>query len=154
VRTLKSAGLLPPFPKTYRSWPSEKLHNSVIYALHFADLISRGNPWVRKISIPDFVGDAEPLVVMKSVGAGGCARLFANAPPGSRMIYILRHPCGQVASMVRGIRAGKLKPVKEHDALLESEEARKIFGASRKAFRALSPIEEWAGPGPSSIKRR
>ena len=43
-----------------------------------------------------------PRVAIKSVGWAEGAAVLARTLPDSRTIFILRHPCGQVASVMRG----------------------------------------------------
>jgi hypothetical protein len=45
--------------------------------------------------------------VLKSVSSGARARLFAEALPGCRVIFLMRHPGGQISSIMRGASLGK-----------------------------------------------
>lgn len=110
VHTVKSAGPAPVFNKRYRSRLGRLLRTGVLSAARVAGLLARGKSWVNRIPIPDVVfnrAEIEASIVIKSVSSAGRAKLFAEAWPQSRMIIILRHPCGQVASFARGVSLGK-----------------------------------------------
>jgi len=146
VRTLKSAGSLPLFPKTYSGSIAQYLRGGVVYSLHAADAIMRGARWAQRVPVPDLVPrvpPVRPIVVLKSVSSRGRARLFADAMPKSRIIFILRHPCGQVASTMQGISAGKFEHTVRFAAALKTEEGRSV-GLTTERFAGLSPIEQCA----------
>ena len=146
VRTLKAAGSLPQFPKAYYGTLGRGLREGIVYSLRAADAISRGNPWARRVSIPDLLDrapGARPIIVFKSVSSRGRARLFAEALPKSRIVFILRHPCGQVASFMRGMSTGKFENKIGLRAVLVIEEGRSL-GLTEERFAALSPIEQCA----------
>ena len=66
-------------------------------------------------------GDAH--FVIKSVSSLCRAYLFSLADPGARIVHMVRHPCAVVASRLRGVSKGVLKPAVFLDALLGMEEA-------------------------------
>lgn len=66
-------------------------------------------------------GDAH--FVIKSVSSLCRAYLFSLADPGARIVHMVRHPCAVVASRLRGVSKGLLKPAVFLDALLGMEEA-------------------------------
>jgi len=146
VRTLKSAGSLPLFPKSYYGALTRRAHDGMVYSLHAANTILRGIQWARRIPIPDMIGrssNARPLIVFKSVSSRGRARLFAEALPKSRIIFILRHPCGQVASTMKGMQSGKFERTAAFRAVLKTEEGRNL-GLTADEFAKLSPLEQCA----------
>jgi hypothetical protein len=146
VRTLKSAGSLPLFPKTYYGALTRRLHAGLVYSLHAADAISGTAKWARRVPIPDLIGhapSARPIIIFKSVGSRGRTRVFAEALPKSRIIFILRHPCGQVASKLHGISSGKFECAIAFGAVLRTEEGRTL-GLTAERFAAASPIEQCA----------
>ncbi|MGN6514342.1 MAG: sulfotransferase family protein [Rhizomicrobium sp.] len=144
VRTQKSAGSLPTFPKSYNGPVSRAVRTAYIYAPRVLERLT-GAKWPRQIAIPDLVQSSErqPIVVMKSVSARGRARLFAEALPASRIIFILRHPCGQVASLVTGISKGKLEGDTRLREILSTEEAGQ-YGLTSDIFDALPLLEKCA----------
>jgi hypothetical protein len=56
------------------------------------------------LHIPDLAARPAPRVAFKSVRWAEGAVILARTLPDSRTIFILRHPCGQVASVMRGNR--------------------------------------------------
>jgi len=119
VRTLKAAGSLPIFRKSYQTGIAFRLRSACILGLRACEQLAPLRGWARRTPIPDLADaaepDREPVVVIKSVSAGGRVRLFAEAVPEARIILIVRHPCGQVASMLRGIALHKF----ERDVMVE-----------------------------------
>jgi Sulfotransferase family len=144
--TLKTAGSLPMFRKRFESTPARLTRTAIIHALQAADLIKASRGFTRHLRIPDFVDPArhpDLRVAVKSVSSRGRARLFAEALPGARIIFIVRDPWGQVASMQRGSALGKFEegvPVAE---LLETEQAAR-YGLTAARFAGLPPVEQFA----------
>ena len=146
VRTVKSAGSMPAFKKQFRSALSGQLHTGWIYALHAAARLSGSSRWPRRLSIPDLMRSSpspKPTMVIKSVSSRGRIRLYGEALPGSRIAFILRHPCGQVASTLHGIKTGKFERRESFKSVLVLEEAKK-FALSPARFSALSPVQQCA----------
>lgn len=144
--TLKTAGSQPMFPKRFESLQVRLLRTAIIHALQVADLTRVGRSYVRQVSIPDFVDlDQHPdlHVVIKSVSSRGRARLYAEALPDARIIFILRDPWGQVASMQRGSALGKFEDKVPVAELLETEQAAR-YGLTEARFTALPPVEQFA----------
>jgi len=108
VRNLKTAGSFPMFPKRYSQPFGYQLRRMMAYGLRVSEFAMGGARWLRDVPIPDLIQQGQrPHIVIKSVSSRGRARLFADALPASRIIFILRHPCGQVSSMMRGVAIGK-----------------------------------------------
>jgi hypothetical protein len=57
-----------------------------------------------RLHLPDLAARPALRVAIKSVGLAEGAAVLARTLPDSRTIFILRHPCGQVASVMRGNR--------------------------------------------------
>ena len=144
VRTLKSAGSLPLFRKDYYGQISWSLRAGVVYSLHAADTMARGSRWARRFPIPDLVShSADMHPVIKSVGSRGRALVWAQALPKSRIVFIMRHPCGQVASTLRGMKSGKFEHNETFRAVLVTEEAQTL-GLTMARFSTFSPLEQCA----------
>jgi hypothetical protein len=144
--TLKTAGSQPMFPKRFESTPVRLLRAGIIHALQAADLLKLPRNAIRTARIPDFLDlDRHPdlRVVIKSVSSRGRARLFAEALPGAKIVFILRDPWGQVASMQRGSALGKFEDKVPVAELLETEQAAR-YGLTEARFAALPPIEQFA----------
>lgn len=146
TRTLKTAGSLPVFPKSYYAPAVQGLRRGMIYALRAAEKFGGASQLVRNIPIPDLIDRArhpDLRVVMKSVSSRGRARLFAEALPGCKVIYIVRDPCGQVASMMRGAALGKFEDSIYPEELLYTEQAQR-YGLTSERLRAMSRVEQLA----------
>jgi hypothetical protein len=144
--TLKTAGSLPMFPKRFQSLPVRLARAAIIHALQAADLVKVSRRLTRGMRIPDFLDPAkypDLRVVMKSVSSRGRARLFAEALPGARIIFIVRDPWGQVASMQRGAAMGKFEDGVPLAELLETEQAAR-YGLTEARFTSLPQVEQFA----------
>ncbi len=81
----------PFFAKAWQPWWARGLRAGVVVWRRF-----------QAGRVPDLaVGRAE-RVVLKSIALSAQAGVLARALPESRVAFILRHPCGQVASVMRG----------------------------------------------------
>lgn len=107
--TLKSAGQLPIFPKSYYPFPIRMMHSAMIHGLKWTEKVALRRE-LRTVRVPDlFRMENHPdlRIVIKSVTARGRAGALHRAMPGARFVFLLRHPGGQVASTLRGYRQGK-----------------------------------------------
>ncbi len=107
--SLKSAAHLPSFSKSYYSRPTALTHESLIRALKWMEKLSGRS--LSALPVPDlFNPETDPRlrIVVKSVSARGRAATFLKAMPGAHFVFLLRHPCGQIASALRGLRTGKM----------------------------------------------
>ena len=144
--TLKTAGSLPMFPKRFQSAPARLARVAILHALRAADLAKASRGLTRSMHIPDFIDPAhlpDLRVVIKSVSSRGRARLFAEALPGAKIIFIVRDPWGQVASMQRGAALGKFEDDLPIAELLETEQAAR-YGLTRDRLASLPPVEQFA----------
>lgn len=111
---LKSAGSLPVFAKSFHTASQSAWRRSFVMVLKLLQQMPLLGRVANSIDVPDLVdldSDAYKKLVIKSVSSMGRAGLIAAAAPASRIIIIVRHPCGQVASMLRGVHLAKF----EHD---------------------------------------
>ena len=103
------AGPLPFLPKRYRSPPAAALRIGLLYAFGAVRHLVGAPDWLKRLGLPDLVRSGQQDVVrtvIKSVSLGR-ARLFAEAWLRCRIVVIMRHPCGQVESEMRGVTLGK-----------------------------------------------
>lgn len=109
VRTPKTTMRPPHFHKSFRTGHNHTAQRMFGYCAAAFERI--GMPPALTPSIPDFYDrDRQPRhVVMKSVSSLNRMALFAEAMPGIRMLHIIRHPAGVIASRLRGMSRGKLK---------------------------------------------
>jgi LPS sulfotransferase NodH len=98
-RDARTAGKRPFFRKSWQGTSAWLLRSGLAYAGAAAGRI--GVPvW----PIPDLGDVGSGRVVIKSVRLSSGIGDFARAYPAGRAVLILRHPCGQVASVMRGTR--------------------------------------------------
>ena len=129
------------FRKSYRS-PVASLARLGQFGLLRA--VGRGWPGADTIPIADWLRrGSQPRILIKSISGCGRAGLYADALPEARVIFILRSPYGQVASMLRGTRLGRLDGMAATNGLWKWPEAVRC-GLSRDDFDAMPLIERLA----------
>jgi hypothetical protein len=144
----------------------------MVHGLHLSNFATRGTRWQSNKVIPDIIDGArwpQPTIVIKSVSAHERARLFLEALPGSRIVFIIRHPCAQVASVLRGFALGKFgnqsllqdlrrylqvwRLARRHrgagprhrlSELLSADQAQQLDDLTDERFEALPTVEELA----------
>ena len=145
THTLKTAGSLPVFPKRHdRPW-TRVGRTAAIVSLRLVQKTIGLDPRRRIVFLDHFDRDNDPSshVVLKSISALGRAGLFAEALPEARIILIMRHPFGQIASRLDGLARGKLLDARPFKELTSIPEARR-FGLSDERLRNLPPVEQMA----------
>jgi hypothetical protein len=148
TRRLKTAGPFPIFRKTYHTTVEAGLRTSLVTLLKLADQVRSARRVARAIAIPDFVdldSDAYRRLVIKSISALGRSGLIARAAPESRFVLMLRHPCGQIDSILRGEHLEQ--ETRLDDAMIASltgtvQARRRNLGADKLA--ALPPLAQLA----------
>ena len=110
VRHPKVTAQAPFFAKKFRPTWASIPHRILARAAQGSAWAAERSSGVPVLSVPDMVaqGRAPEVVVMKSVSSLGRASLFLEADPTLRLIHIARHPCGQIASRLRGCRQALL----------------------------------------------
>lgn len=101
-RDPRTAGKRPFFAKSWQSAPAHLLRTGLAFAGAAATRIG-GPVW----PIPDLGTISRSRLVIKSVRLAAGIGAFAQTYPMGRALLILRHPCGQVASVMRGTRDGR-----------------------------------------------
>ena len=89
-----------------------------------------------------------PRVAIKSVRWARGAAMLARTLPASRTIFILRHPCGQVASVLRGNRQRRFD-LKTEGTDMPFDEAEALqfaaaHGVDNQTFQALPDAAKYA----------
>jgi len=128
MRDIKSMGVIPAFRKNYHTRLQHSLRESLILLVKMGERIGVPSGVIGKFQIPDFITPEQVgsvTFVLKSVIALGRARLFSQASPDIKTIIILRHPCGHVASIMRGVALGKHPGTVHVEALSKTEQARR-----------------------------
>lgn len=106
VRALKVSGKEPFFRKAYRSGPREAAYRFNVAAARLLDKlgVAQKRDTVWDMASRDTAD--EIVTVIKSVNSVARAPLFAEALPGVRLVHIVRHPAGVIASRLRGAHGG------------------------------------------------
>ena len=143
---LKSSGSLPRFQKTYRQGLPDLVHAGATYALRATDKATRGTFGLRNVRVPDlFDARKHPQlrIVVKSVSFQIRARQLAEALPGARILFIVRDPYGQVASMLRGAALGKFERPVNLETLAGTEQAQR-YGLTVAHLETMSAVERYS----------
>jgi hypothetical protein len=145
-RQLRCVSSTPYFPKHYRSPLADQARKALILFSRGVDLLS-GGKLDRRLKVPDMISNSRvPVNVVKSVDSTGRLPLFAKACPEDKFIFILRHPCGVVASKFRGRDLGKMDPAVTFRKILDLDSARD-FGLTENQLDNWSTLEadawEW-----------
>lgn len=145
VRAMRVSAKRPAFRKSWRPLPLHAARQATYWmaaALHRADLRPAA-------ALPDFVAPRRWNRVrpaMKLVNWNGVAAM--RALPETRGIFLLRHPCGQVASMLAGLADHRFgDPAASAGLAAEVGRAANFAadrGVSTDGFASLTPAAQWA----------
>lgn len=102
----------PFFAKSWQSPGNRLIRDGLVLLLAAAARVPPLAAWAKRARVPDLArgagngaGSGAPgRVLLKSIALGAGAGAVARALPEARVVMILRHPCGQVDSMLRGHR--------------------------------------------------
>jgi hypothetical protein len=95
LKTARSAGSLPLFPKRYCSLAQLKFKKLAV-------LLTKASSRIPIVDFVDYQQVRNLHVVWKSIESLGRVGVIARAVPECRTIIILRHPCGYIASVLNG----------------------------------------------------
>jgi len=146
VRTIKSAGSLPTFAKSYHGAIAHRVRQAIVMAIKVAAKLNIAASTVQALPVPDFIDAADEArlhLVMKSVSSRGRARLFAEALPGCKIVFIVRDPCGQIASTIRGVALRKFARPVPFDEILGTAQAER-YGLTKEKLDAMPQMERLA----------
>src|SRR6516164_2369781 len=103
VHTVKVVGAIPIFHKSYLTKSTFELHRALVWSFKLGEQLPIIGARLKKVPIPDFQKLYEQTsLVTKSIDALGRIGLFMAASPDLKAILVVRHPCGHVASILRG----------------------------------------------------
>jgi hypothetical protein len=105
-----TVGPAPMFRKSYRSQMQEGARQGLFPLLKVAGRVPGISTFAQSIRLPDFVdleSDACERLIISSVSSLGRVGLLARAAPDSWFILMLRHPWGQIESVLRGAGRGQ-----------------------------------------------
>lgn len=100
-----TVGPLPVLPKSYRSFSKFQLYRlDVLAAKLIARLRSRPDVPCRM----KWKESAFSHLVWKSIDSVGRLGAISRSLTNCKIVHIVRHPCGHMASMIRGVKQGKM----------------------------------------------
>jgi hypothetical protein len=140
VRNIKANGSLPMFPKAFRGCLRQAAYRGCVYGVRLAALALGYRAFVRRVRVPDLIPDharRDIQYVVKSVQSLNRSRLFLEADPRLKLLYIIRHPCGFVSSLLRGVRSGAMRANVFPDQLARLPEAAK-YGLTEERIRGMA----------------
>ncbi len=140
---LKTGGKLPLFRKAYRSAASDRAHAAQVHLLRLLSAVPGLGALAGAMPMADLAARTPAHVVIKSVSGCGCAGLFAAALPEARIVFALRPPLGQIASLLEGARRGLLSLWDAMYGLDTWPEARRR-GLDAATLAAMTPAEQFA----------
>lgn len=148
TRTVREVGVRPLFPKSWQPVWARALQVSCVTAARAAGRLPAPARSLSAVSIPECSSCPASRLAVKSIRWAEGAAVLARTLPASRTIFILRHPCGQVASVMRGNRqrrfdlrtAGTDMPYDETGAARFAA----TQGMDEPAFQALPDAAKYA----------
>lgn len=147
-RSARTAGKQPFFPKSWQANWQRGLRTILATAISAVGHM----PWpvsaLASVSIPDLGARPAPRVAVKSNDWARDAFVLAQAMPDSRILFVLRHPGGQVASVMRGNSQRRFDLKSQGTDMPFNEIAAKRFaaehGIDEAAFQALPDAAKYA----------
>lgn len=114
-RDPKTSGTRPKFRKSFRTPVGETAHRVSAFTAKAAAKIGL------KLNIPDYISNTNtPVYLIKSVNSLCRSALFCRAYDKLRLVHIVRHPAGVIASQLRGQASGLMNSNLYIDALFDS----------------------------------
>jgi len=145
-RGLRAAAKRPNFPKSWRLAPSAAVRTALAAALAMAQRLPLTTRLAAQAELPDLIAARrrrQVRAVIKLVAWDGT--LAARTMPGTRCVFILRHPCGQIASVMAGLSARHLDIAVGAAADLNAAAAHAAHqGVDKAAFDALPDAAKFA----------
>jgi LPS sulfotransferase NodH len=148
-RRLRVSATPPFFPKSWRPPPLAVLRIGMAQGLKALSHLTRGRRIGATVALPDLIPierrpRLRPVIKLVDWDADDALR----AIPGCRGLFILRHPCGQVASAMRGAEQRRFEPRPDGSFGPVGEHSAAALAASRgidaAAFRALPTAARFA----------
>ena len=147
ARATKVAATLPLFHKNYLNPLQFQARRLAVYAAKgAARLVGREVP----VPVPEPGVSPAVRLVWKSIESAARLGTLVRVLDGARAVLILRHPCGYVASTLRGEAGGKFESATRladdlamFELLLDTPQARR-FGLTRAALEKAAPVERLA----------
>jgi hypothetical protein len=147
-RSARSVTKRPFFAKSWQSDWGRGVRTLIAGAVSAASRLPPPLDGLGRTRIPDLMSHPAPRVAIKSVRWAGGAAVLARTLPDSRTIFNLRHPNGQVASVMRGNRQQRFDLGTEGtDMPFDEAEAVRFaaaHGVDAAAFQALDDAAKYA----------
>lgn len=147
IRAPRVAAKLPVFPKTYLSPARFRALKVGVALAHLGSRLYSDFPILLYDSASAHSGRR---VVWKSIESLGRMGIVMNALPDATGIHILRHPCGQIESVLRGLRNrnfGDNTSPSEDYGIFKSSAGQALcdtYGLSIPALECMTPEERLA----------
>lgn len=141
-RSVRVRGKLPLFRKVYRSGVVERAYRANVLMAKAVAAVTGEAP-VFPMGVPE-------LNIWKSIESPGRLPALLTLYPDARAVYIVRHPCGYVASVLRGernARFGRATPAADDRGLyaqLLRGPAARAFGVTLDEIMSLTVEERLA----------
>ncbi len=137
-RSLRTVGKRPFFRKSFQPVGARALRL----------LLASGSRMLGGLPIPDLAIRPPGRLVVKSIAWAEGAVVLSRTMPDSRTIFILRHPCGQVASVMSGNRQRRFD-LRTAGTDMPFDESRAAgfaaaMGVTEAAFQALPDAAKYA----------
>jgi Sulfotransferase family len=149
VRTSKAIGTFPIMPKSYYSFSRHQWKRAMVTGAKGFEKVGVFPRFFRDLALPE-MADGARLRVAKSIAALGRMNLFSRLYPDAKIILLLRHPAGQVASAIKAIVSDKIDgqpPATEdwgiYQDLAATDQGRRK-GITFANFKSFDPIERLA----------
>lgn len=147
-RSARAVSIKPFFAKSWQPPWARTLRMALAAAVKAAGHLPSPANALAELPIPDIAARPAPRVAIKSIRWASDAALLARTLPASRTIFILRHPCGQVASVMRGHRQRRFDLKTEGTDMPFDEATTLPFAASHgvdaATFQALPDAAKYA----------
>ncbi|HET7561835.1 MAG TPA: sulfotransferase [Rhodanobacteraceae bacterium] len=147
MRNPKVVGKQPLFPKRYMSAIALGAYRSSAMVAKATSRVQRNFPCLYR---PTAASSERVRLVWKSIESPGRLGVCIAAAPDARAIYVVRHPCGYVASVLRGEAKRRFAEAKPSDndlwrlKLLLETASGKARALSLEDLRLLAPEERLA----------
>jgi hypothetical protein len=147
-RGARAVDIKPFFSKSWQPAWARAIRLTLATAVKAAGRLPPPVSALAALPIPDIGARPAPRVAIKSIRWAGDAAILARTLSASRTILILRHPCGQVASVMRGNRQRRFDLKTEGTDMPFDEAAAVSFAASHgiddPTFQALPDAAKYA----------
>jgi hypothetical protein len=145
--SLRTNAKRPFFRKAWRPLPLYLMRSALCYLMLTAQRLTGGYlpPDTRYLADMGHTENARPAI--KSVRSTEAVGVIARAMPTSRIVAIVRHPCAQVYSMMRGARSGKFELREKHALPIDQRQALACaagYGIDSTAFANLPEAGRFA----------